>query len=150
MKVTLIYDIGKTNKKCFLFDENLQEVFKEYTTIQEIEDDDGFPTDDIEAIRDWVFEVFHRLMADQRFDIQAINFSAYGASFVHLDEKGQVIKPFYNYLKPIPEQIKDQFYQNYGNPLSIAKVTASPQLGMLNSGLQLYWLKYTQRLCFKK
>lgn len=30
MSYMLIFDIGKTNKKCFLFDENYQEVWKEF------------------------------------------------------------------------------------------------------------------------
>ena len=30
MKATLIFDIGKTNKKLFLFDEEFQQIHKEY------------------------------------------------------------------------------------------------------------------------
>ena len=40
-KVTLIFDIGQTNKKCFLFDENYQEVYKRYQKFPEIKDKDG-------------------------------------------------------------------------------------------------------------
>ena len=37
-KVTAVFDIGKTNKKFFLFDKDFKEVYKEYTSFKEIED----------------------------------------------------------------------------------------------------------------
>ena len=52
------------------------------------------------------------------------------------------MSPLYNYLKPYPENLKKQFYQTYGGEESFSKVTASPVLGSLNSGMQLYRLKY--------
>ena len=54
------------------------------------------------------------------------------------------ITPLYNYLKPYPEKLKQQFYDAYGDENLIAKETASPVLGALNSGMQLYRLKYEQ------
>ena len=41
--VTAIFDIGKTNKKFFLFDDDLKEVHQEYQQFDLIEDDDGEP-----------------------------------------------------------------------------------------------------------
>ena len=82
-----------------------------------------------------------------KYHIKAINFSTYGASFVHLDKNGKIITPLYNYLKPIPDEIVAEFDQKYGN---ISDVTGSPQSGMLNSGMQLYWLKKSQPEVFKK
>lgn len=45
--VTAIFDIGKTNKKFFLFDADFQEVYREYTSIEPIEDEDGHPTENL-------------------------------------------------------------------------------------------------------
>ena len=149
-KVTAIFDIGKTNKKFFLFDANYREVYKEYQRFAEIEDEDGFPCDDLTAIRNWVMAVFRKILADERFDVRAINFSTYGASFVHIDKNGQPVAPLYNYLKPFPEDLLSSFYEKYGDELSFAGETASPPLGMLNSGLQLYWLKYARPEVFHK
>lgn len=150
MKVTAIFDIGKTNKKFFLFDENYQEVFKEYTHFDEIQDDDGFPADNLEAIQHWTKGLFSKLLQDKKYEIEAINFSTYGASFVHINELGQPVAPLYNYTKPYPEDILQSFYHKYGDSLQIAKTTASPPLAMLNSGLQLYWLKYAKPDIYKK
>ncbi len=77
-------------------------------------------------------------------------FSAYGASFVYLDENGEVMLPLYNYLKPYPQKLQAQFYLSYGGESLVAKQTASPVLGNLNSGMQLYRLKYEKPEEFNK
>ncbi len=141
--VTAIFDLGKTNKKFFLFDENLNEVYKEYISFAETSDDDGFPCDDLPAIEKWIQNIVKKILVDKRFEVTALNFSSYGASFVHLDENGRALTPLFNYLKPFPPELLQSFYTRYGDELQFAKETASPPLAMLNSGLQLYWLKYT-------
>ena len=150
MTHTLIFDIGKTNKKCFLFDENYKEVWKEYICFDEIKDDDGHLCDNLAAIENWMLVTFEKVLSLKKFNIQAVNFSTYGASFVHINKKGKPIAPLYNYLKPYPKDILNQFYEKYGAEMSIAKETASPPLQMLNSGLQLYYLKYAKPKIFKK
>ena len=149
MEVTAVFDIGKTNKKFFLFDKNYQEVFKTYQQFEEIKDDDGFPCDDVFALEEWVTTTFHEALNHPKFKITAVNCSAYGASFVHLDKDGKIVTPLYNYLKPFPEELLSSFYEKYGNTIQLATETASPPLGMLNSGLQLFWLKHTKPDLFK-
>jgi len=146
----LIFDIGKTNKKCFLFDENYQEVWKEYVRFEEIEDENGFPCDDLIAIKQWIKTTIQKLLQQHKYEIKTINFSTYGASFVHIDSNGKVLTPLYNYLKPYPEKLLKSFYKKYGTKEKIAQATASPASGMLNSGLQLYWLKHTQPKVYEK
>lgn len=149
MKLSLIFDIGRTNKKCLLFDENYQLVFKEYINIVETKDEDGFPCDDLEASSNWMKGIFERLLKERAFDISALNFSGYGASFVHVDGQGNACAPLYSYLKPYPEELLAQFYNDYGDEQAFARKTASPPLKMLNSGLQLYWLKYRKASVFR-
>ncbi|MDP4679185.1 MAG: carbohydrate kinase, partial [Cyclobacteriaceae bacterium] len=52
--VTLIFDIGKTNKKLFIFDENLNEISHEYIRFDEIPDDEGFMSEDLNALTQWI------------------------------------------------------------------------------------------------
>ncbi|MCM5661658.1 FGGY-family carbohydrate kinase [Galbibacter mesophilus] len=149
-KVTAVFDIGKTNKKFFLFDEDFQEVYREYTTFNPIEDEDGYPTENLPALQDWLKSLFHRILEAEEFDIKAINFSSYGASLVHLDENGNTLTPLYNYTKPISEEVTDKFYKTYGPELAFTQATGSSKEGLLNSGMQLYWLKETKPELFKK
>jgi sugar (pentulose or hexulose) kinase len=149
-KVTAVFDIGRTNKKFFLFDDTFKEVHREYTRFPEIQDEDGYPTEDLPALQRWLRSVFHRILKAKKFEVEAINFSSYGASFVHLDEYGEVLTPLYNYTKPLDEKLIKGFYEKYGPETAFAMQTGSTNAGMLNSGMQLYWLKYSQPEVFQK
>jgi len=146
--VIAILDIGKTNKKLLLFDEQYKLAYEESAQLEEIKDEDDFPCEDVNALTAWVKDSFDRLLKDERYHIKAINFSAYGASFVYLDEQLKIIPPLYNYLKPFSPQLKEKFYNDYGGESVVTKQTASPVLGNLNSGMQLYRLKYEQPVKF--
>ena len=142
LPVIAIFDIGKTNKKLLLFDQQYKLLHEESTQITETTDEDGYACEDIDALSKWILDRYNKILTDERFRVKAINFSAYGASFVHVDADGKPITPLYNYLKPFPETLKKSFYNKYGGESLIAKQTASPVLGNLNSGMQLYRLKY--------
>ncbi|TDQ15109.1 sugar (pentulose or hexulose) kinase [Algoriphagus boseongensis] len=147
--VTAVFDIGKTNKKFFLFDENLKEVYHTYTRMEAIPDEDGFPSEPILPMRDWMLETFKNALASTEFEIKKLNFSGHGASFVHTDETGEPVTPLYDYLKPFPEDLLERFYTENGGKMSFCQQTSSPPLAMLNSGLQIYFLKYAKPEKFK-
>ncbi len=148
--VIAIFDVGKTNKKLFLFDENYKIVFEKSARFIETADEDGFPCENLESLRQSVFDSLNEVARLKEFEIKAINFSAYGASLVYLDDNGKPLAPLYNYLKPYPEEISKQLYAKYGGEEQFSLQTASPLLGSLNSGLQLYRLKNEQQTLFKK
>lgn len=149
-KVTAVFDIGKTNKKFFLFDKKFKEVHKEYISFDEIEDEDGHPTENLPALKKWLKKVFDRILEKKEFNVEAINFSTYGASFVHIDENGEPLTPLYNYTKPLPDEIVHSFFKKYGPREEFLNATGCVDLSMLNSGLQLYWLKQSQPEVFSK
>ena len=148
--VTLIFDIGKTNKKLFLFDESLNEVYKEYIRFDEIPDDEGFLSEDLASLTNWIKDSTNKILNNPEYEVKAINFSTYGASMVHLDQNGEIIAPFYNYLKPFPEDLKKEFLQKHNGEEQFSLSITSPFMGFLNSGLQLYYLKYKKPETFKK
>lgn len=149
-KVTAVFDIGRTNKKFFLFDRDFQEVYREYIRFNEINDEDGYPTEDLEALESWATEVFDKMLDAPEYEIEALNFSCYGASLVHIDESGKPLTPLYNYMKPLKNEVYDSFYEAYGPENELSRVTGSPKLGMLNTGIHLYWIKYAKPKAFKK
>jgi sugar (pentulose or hexulose) kinase len=136
-----ILDVGKTNKKIFLFDESYNIIWEENSLLSETKDEDGDRCEDLNLLTNWVSEVL--IAAKEKCDvgIKAINFSAYGASFVHIGKNGESLTPLYSYLKPFPDKIKKQFYNQYGGELTFSMLTASPVLGSLNSGMQIYRIK---------
>lgn len=146
-KVTAVFDIGKTNKKFFVFDEDFNELDRAYIRFEEIEDEDGFKGEDLKSLVGWMMETFDKLLDNEAYEVQSLNFSTYGASLVHLDKDGNPVSAFYNYLKPLPESLSDQFL-NTVHKADFELNTASPFMGFLNSGLQLYFLKHARPALF--
>lgn len=139
--VIAIFDVGKTNKKLFLFDEQYNVLFEKSECFPETKDEDGDACEDLPLLTEWIKTSLHEVSTMKDIALKAINFSSYGASFVHIDREGRPVAPLYNYLKPYPDTLKKQFYDSYGGELAFSMHTASPSLGSLNSGLQLYRIK---------
>lgn len=149
-EVVAIFDIGKTNKKFFLFDKNFIKLYSEFTQFEPILDDDGFPSEDLKSVSQWMIDKVNNLLKSDAVSLKGINFSTYGASLVHIDKNGKVIAPLYNYTKQLDQNIIDEFYEKYGPENQFTIITGSPNSGMLNAGMQLYWLKNNKKDIFKK
>ncbi len=157
--VIAILDIGKTNKKLFVMDENYHIILEQTEQFADIMDDDGEPCEDIERLSNWIELSLKTVINQPEFDVKAVNFSTYGASFVLLKTAsigasgrvvGEVVAPLYNYLKAFPNDLKSTFYKTYGGEILVSSQTASPVLGNLNSGMQLYFLKERKPLIYAK
>lgn len=146
----LIFDIGKTNKKLLLLDEHYNLLHESSVQLTETADEDGFACEDVQALTQWMRQNLQQIFEEGKFDVKAINLSAYGASFVLLDENLKCCTPLYNYLKPFKKETQEKFYRAYGDEEQLAVETASPVLGNLNSGMQLYRLKHEQPQVFEK
>jgi sugar (pentulose or hexulose) kinase len=145
----LIFDIGKTAKKVLVFDPQFNVLEEQAETFKEITDDDGFPADDLPRVSSWMKDRFRHYLNHSLYQITHCNVSGYGASLVNLDARGELLTPFYNYLKPFPPRCVSLFEQyNQNNQVCID--TASPYLGLLNSGLQLFWLKHERPDFFRQ
>ncbi|MCH7409363.1 FGGY family carbohydrate kinase [Belliella sp. DSM 111904] len=148
--VTAIFDIGKTNKKFFLFDSEFREVYKVYHRLEYTTDEDGDPCESIKELTAWIKETLATAMELPDFNIRKLNFTTYGASLVHLDREGFPVTPLYNYTKSYPIELLEKFYSKFGGKNQFCIETSSPALGMVNAGLQLFWLKYSKPEIFKK
>lgn len=124
-----------------MLDKAYRIVLEKCTVLPETTDEDGFPCEDLNALSNWVRETWSSLINQRYLDIQAANVAAYGASVVLTDASGTPVFPLYNYLKPFPEGWQTQLLERYGGAEKIACETASPLLGNLNAGMQLYRLK---------
>ncbi len=93
--VIAIFDVGKTNKKLFLFNRDYKIVYEQSNPFPETLDEDGFPCENLESLRLFVLDALDEVSAKKEFDINAVNFSTYGASFVYLDDNG---KPVFSFM----------------------------------------------------
>ncbi len=148
--VIAIFDLGRTNKKFILFDRNYHIVEERTTVIPDVKDEDGCDCEDLSAILLWIEKQLQTTLAEGKFTIEGINFSSHGASLVHLDKEGQPVTPLYDYMKPLEQEFLEEFYGLFGGKEHFPLSTGSPVLGMLNSGIQLYWLKKNRPEAFKR
>ena len=149
-EVIAIFDIGKSNKKILLFDADYHVVFEEDQRFDEIQDEDGYSCDNIELIENWMTETLLSILKAGKYQLVAVNFATYGASLMYLNEAKKRLTPVYNYLKPMPAGVLDGFYDKYGGISEFSRITASPAMDMLNSGLQILWLKKTKPELYKQ
>jgi sugar (pentulose or hexulose) kinase len=141
-KVIAIFDIGKTNKKILLFDQDLKVVYQHEQKFETTVDEDGFECDDIKRITDWMIQVLSALVNEKKYDIKGVNFSTYGASLALINKEGELLAPVYNYLKEVDADIQKGLFDKHGGEAEFCRRTASPALGLLlNSGIQLLWLQ---------
>ena len=145
-----IFDIGKTNKKLFLFDESYKIVFERSVHLAETVDEDDDPCEDLSGLQDFIREGLRDALEKNNFKVRAVNCSAYGASFVYIDQQGKTVGCLTNYLKPYPDYLRKQFYEAYGGEKPFSFQTASPVLGSLNSGMQLYRIKHEKPEMFQR
>jgi sugar (pentulose or hexulose) kinase len=148
--VVAIFDIGKTNKKLLLFSEELKLISEKEEKFETVTDEDGFECDDIVKIESWINEAVRQLATSPDFDLLAVNFTTYGATLVYVDGNGKRLTPVYNYLKQIDSAVPEKIYKEYGGREEFSRCTASPPLGMLNSGMQALWLKRRNPELFSK
>ncbi len=147
-RVVAVFDVGKTNKKLLLFSEEYHIAYERSARFTEVEDEDGFPCENLQSLRQSVFESLSEVLQDERFEVAAVQFATYGASWVYVDADGEPLTALYNYLKPFPEALQQKFYESYGGEARFSAETASPVLGSLNSGLQLYRIRQQQAQVF--
>ncbi len=136
-----ILDIGKTNKKLLVFDTLYRVVYEHSAVLEETIDEDGFVCEDVYALAAWCQEQIMYILKQPDYNVVALNFAAYGASFVYIDELGEPLTPLYNYLKPLEATVQSTFYKMYGTSRRLSLETCSPALGLLNSGLQFFRIK---------
>jgi len=148
-EVIAVFDIGKSNKKILLFDSDYKVVFEEDRRFDEIKDDDDYSCDNIEVIENWMTETLSSILSADKYHVAAVNFATYGASLMYLDEAKKRLTHVYNYLKPMPKEVLAGFYDRYGGITEFSRITASPAMDMLNSGLQILWLKRTKPEIYK-
>jgi len=149
-KCCLVFDIGKTNQKYFLFDADFKILAREKISIPKIEDEQGHIAENIQEIVSWMKKSFQTLLASEIFEIHMVSFSGFGATLIHLDDNGHLVAPVYDYLKPVDNDTFIPFYRDYGPESVFATQTGSKNLNLLNSGKQLYWLKYKHPAIFEK
>jgi sugar (pentulose or hexulose) kinase len=146
----LVFDIGKTNRKCLVFDRSYNVLSSETFDITDAKDEQGQPVLDIDSLTAAMHGILERHLEDSAIDLRAFNITTYGATIVNTDAEGRPVHLPWDYLRESDESVLSRFDEQYGDNGQVYAKTASPRLGNLNTGMQLYQLKHSQPAVFER
>ena len=136
-RYSAVFDVGKTNKKVLILNEQLETVASAYENFPADESGDLHFEQFAEA-RDWMFAQLKKFGAEYAFE--AISVTTHGATVVFIDDEGTFTVPPIAYTSVVPEAIYDEFYQRFGSKRDLHEQFATPFLGkLLNYGLCIYY-----------
>jgi len=132
-------DIGKTNKKILVYDQDLQIVAEKVTTIDEYTED-GVNRDDVEKVEKWLVGTLGELSGD--YDIRALSVSGHGATFTCVDGEGNLAVPEVSYTTDPGEQFHADFYKEFGSIEDLQVETGTPNFNLLlNIAKGIWWAR---------
>jgi len=147
----VVLDVGKTNKKLFVYDSRLRCLNPEEQGVEFAQvERDGLLADDLASICEWMLGGLRR--AASRFDrIRCISITTHGATIALLGREpdrqfagdGGLVFPVVSYEQEIELEEDEDFYASLGmTPEEMQRLTGTPRFGwLLNPGKQVYWLQ---------
>ena len=134
-----VLDVGKTNKKAYLFDRNLQRVDERIQSFPEREKQ-GFLQEDPEGVLAWFLECLRDF--GRNGVIRAVSVSTHGAMAVCLDGQGEFSCPPLAYNNQTGQEFQDDFYHRFGSARDLQESLATVPVGELaNAGKLIYFLQ---------
>lgn len=134
-----VFDLGKTNKKALIYNQDLELIDEEKTIIEEVDENDC-RCEDVEAIKKWFIESLK--IFSKKHPIKAISISAHGATFAGIDEDGYMPAPLISYTTEPGEAFHEEFRKEFGNLIDLQQETATADLkALINIAKGIYYLR---------
>ncbi|HBE01333.1 MAG: hypothetical protein A2096_14015 [Spirochaetes bacterium GWF1_41_5] len=138
-KTIAVLDIGKTNKKVFIYNEQLEVLDSAYESFPEYTEN-GINFEQTADTFLWFKNQLKKFSS--AYNIQAISVSTQGATFACTDDTGKLTLPVLAYTTDPGQTLHDDFYREYGSIEKLQKETCTPNLGLLiNPAKNIYFIK---------
>lgn len=134
-----VLDIGKTNKKIVIYDDELNQIDSIYKSIPTIPFE-GLDVEDAEGIENWFYDNLKKMSS--RYDIRCLSISAHGATCACVDSEGKLSLPVVAYTNEVPEELHNEFYKEMGSSDALQVETGTAQVKpLINLAKLIYFLK---------
>jgi L-fuculokinase len=135
-----VIDIGKTNKKVLIFDQNLNSIDSVFQSFDDFLED-GVMYEDIENMTVWIKQQLKSFAT--KYQIKAISITTHGATAVAIDKNGDLAVPPVAYTTEAGAEFREEFYQTFGSPKELKKETGTTEIGsLINIGKKVFfWQK---------
>lgn len=134
----LVLDIGKTNKKFMVYDTSLKVLFSKSREIGVIKRDD-IELEDVETLLEWLRKEIAAI--SKLYHFKTIAISGHGAAFALLNKNGDLCFPVISYTSKMEDAFFKDFTAEYGSHEKLLLETGTPDLGFINIGKGLHYLK---------
>ena len=108
-----VIDIGKTNKKVFVYDTNLSCVHTVSANFEEYEDN-GIICERIDEMLEWLWDSLREAAAE--YQIAALSITTHGATCAYIDDDGNNVMPFVAYTHEPGKEFHEEFLRNLVTP----------------------------------
>ncbi len=140
-----VIDIGMTNKKVAVYDQNLKQLDAAYKNFEPLQiphpvTGEQLDAHDLQGMKDWFFATLKDFAG--KYPIKAISVTTHGATFVCLDKAGRECAPciFYTY-EPGPD-FQSEFYQTVGSASQLQQEIFTPPFSsMINPAKGIFFLQ---------
>ncbi len=136
-----VLDIGKTNKKIVIYNQELgliDSVYKEFPPVEQ----QGIPVEQTAAVADWLIENLG--IFAKKYPIQVISCTTHGAAGVCVNRRGEITVPVVDYTYEPGEAFHREFFEKTADPITLQQETATLELkGLINLSQQIYFLQKT-------
>lgn len=134
----LVLDVGKTNKKLLVYDQKLNVAWSSSCEIGVLQRD-GLELEDVGTLLKWVSNEVKKVASQYHFLTFAI--SCHGAAFALVDKTNYLCHPVISYTSKVSDSFNKEFFDVYGNPDDLLRSTGTPDLGFINIGKALHYVK---------
>ena len=120
-----VLDIGKTNKKISIYNENFE---RQESLVKEFNEQtvDGLQVEPVEETWEWFLNSMKDLAS--RYAVSAVSVTAHGGTFVCVNDDGVITVPVLSYTNDPGEDFHDDFYDRYGGPVKLHREMATPDM----------------------
>ena len=134
-----VLDVGKTNKKVLIYDQDLKVVDQSIRSFDELTNG-NLIFDDVENIWEWFKEALKHFAT--QYDLKIISVTTHGATFTCLDEEGELAVPEICYTTDPGPEFQQDFYRKFGDLEELQKTTATPPFdALINMAKGIYFIK---------
>jgi sugar (pentulose or hexulose) kinase len=134
-----VIDIGMTNKKIAIYDNNLNQIDAVYRTFDPLMVN-GLQTHNLDVMELWFICELKNFA--QKYPVKVISVTAHGATFVCAGKDGKAALPCVYYTHEPGEDFHDEFYDLFGNPDHLQQRTGTPSFkALINPAKGLYFIQ---------
>jgi sugar (pentulose or hexulose) kinase len=135
-----VLDLGKTNKKLVIFDQDLKMLDEEKIIFSEYEEN-GIRFDRLQEIETWFLGSLRKFTRTFT-NIMSISVSTHGATFVCIGPDGKPSVPEISYTTDPGEEFHKEFFLEFGDRKVLQKQTCTPDFSLLvNSGKGIWFAR---------